>query len=336
MKRRLLLVFSLVVVLSLIAATPVAATGPKRDRMAPSGEQVMILNVEDPDDPDSPLGYYGCDDISWFGTVEIDGKTFGMALYGDPNYEPPGDVAFPEVAYGEGWRIFTGKFKVKDGELKRCAPGRVVMEGYDEGVWNVLSGEFRSEGDVEDAAGYFKRFANGYKVSQSGTTGPGVSVAGVEDAFGFDNGVFEVYRSRPFRAFMFGEMSWDDTAFECAPPIPVRTNMEARGWASGLGRSTLVGSHCTPSGNDYGPGEMTLTAGNGDRVDIEYRGVCPDYADFPIGKVFTCTLEFDINGGTGRFASAQGSGDGKMSLIWLGVGVEKTKAWLTWAGTIDY
>jgi hypothetical protein len=194
MKKRLLFVFALVVVLAMVAAAPVTAKGPRRDRQPPSGDQVMVLNVEDPDDPNSPLGYYGCDDISWFGTIEIDGKRFGMALYADLDYVPPGDVEFPEAEYGEGWKIFTGKFRVKDGVLKRCAPGRVVMEGYDEGVWNLVSGIFRSEGDVLDAAGYFKWWADGYKVRQSGTTGPGVSVAGVENAFGFDDGTFEVYQ----------------------------------------------------------------------------------------------------------------------------------------------
>ena len=143
---------------------------------------------------------------------------------------------------------------------------------------------------------------------------------------------------RPFKAFMTGEMSWDDTAFECLPltGIPVRTGMEATGQVSHLGRSTLVGSHCTPAGSDYGPGEMTLIAANGDEVDITYGGVCPDYADFPLDEVFTCTLEFDIDGGTGRFADAHGSGEGTMSIIWVGVGQPSTTAWWSWVGTIGY
>ena len=188
MKRRLLVVLALVVVLSLIAAAPVIAKGPNHDRQPPSGDQVMILNAEG----DGPLGYYGCEDISWFGTIEIDGKTFGMALYADPDYVGPG--TFPGVEYGEGWKIFTGKFKVKDDVLKRCAPGRVVMAGYDTGVWDPVGGDFQSVGDVEYAAGYFKWWRDGYKVRQSGTTGPGVSVAGVENAFGFDNGAFSIYQ----------------------------------------------------------------------------------------------------------------------------------------------
>ncbi|MEA2023765.1 MAG: hypothetical protein U9N79_05660 [Actinomycetota bacterium] len=188
MKRRLLLGLALVVVLLLIAAAPVTAEGPNHDRQMPSGDQVMILNVDFLAGPDAPLGFYGCEDISWFGTIEIDGKTFGMALYANLDYVgPPG-------TYGEWWKVFTGKFKVKDGVLKRCAPGRVVMAGYDTGVWNPVSGVFESAGDVEHAAGYFKWWGDGYKVRQGGTSGLGVSVAGVEDAFGFDNGYFEVYQ----------------------------------------------------------------------------------------------------------------------------------------------
>jgi|GEM_PF-2738706 len=184
MKKRLLLVLALVVVLSLIAAAPVTAQDPNHDRQPPSGDQVMILNAEG----DGPLGYYGCEEISWFGTVEIDGKTFGMALYPDFDYVGPGG---PLYEYGEYWKIFTGKFKAKDGVLKRCAPGRVVMEGYDEGVWDMGSGLFESFGTVDYAAGYFKWW-DGYEVRQDGLIGPGVSVAGIEDAYGF-HGTFNTY-----------------------------------------------------------------------------------------------------------------------------------------------
>ena len=187
MKKRLLLVLALIVVLSLIAAAPVTANGPNHDRQPPIGDQVMILNALG----EGPLGYYGCEEISWFGTVEIDGKTFGMALY--PDYLLPGEPG--EVEYGEYWKIFTGKFKVKNGELKRCAPGRVVMAGYDEGVWNMGSGLFESFGTVDYAAGYFKWW-DGYDVRQDGLIGPGVSVAGIENAYGF-NGTFNTYLPLP-------------------------------------------------------------------------------------------------------------------------------------------
>ena len=190
MKKRLLFVLAIVVALLLMAAAPVMACnkhGRHRDQ-PPSGEQVMVLNAPS---PGAALGHYGCEDISWFGTIEIGSKTFGMALYADFDYV--GEGVFPSVEYGESWKIFTRQFRVRDGELRRCAPGRVVMAGYDEGVWNVDTGVFQSVGDVEYATRRFKRW-DGYKVSQGGTAEPGVSVAGVENAFGFDDGVFNIHR----------------------------------------------------------------------------------------------------------------------------------------------
>lgn len=191
MKKRLLFVLAIIAAFSLVAATPVSACH-KHDRhrhQPPSGHQVMVLNA---DPAGGPLGLYGCEDISWFGTIKIKGKTFGMALYADPGYVGPG--VFPGVEYGEGWKIFTGKFRVKDGVLKRCAPGRILMAGYDVGTWDPVGGEFQSDGDIKYATRPFKRWRDGYRVRQSGTTGEGVSVAGVKNAYGFDDGIWEIYR----------------------------------------------------------------------------------------------------------------------------------------------
>ena len=139
--------------------------------------------------------------------------------------------------------------------------------------------------------------------------------------------------ARPFKATMYGEMSWIPTS-EC--PGPVFTHSEAIGNASHLGRTTLKGNHCTPAGTEYGPGEMTLVAANGDQVHMAYHGVCPPWMDLPIGEVLTCTLEFEIVGGTGRFSRATGEGSGTASLIWLGITEPKTDAWWSWTGTIGY
>jgi hypothetical protein len=190
MKKRLLLVFAMVVALSLIATAAVSAKSPNHQKQPPSGVQVMVLN-NNPDPAGEPTpGYYGCEEISWFGTIVIDGKTFGMALYSDYGYFDPPESPF--YFYGEDWKIFTGKFKTKDGVLKRCAPGRVLMAGYAEGSV-VFAPEppfyFESKGTVDYAAGYFKWW-DGYDVYQNGLIGPGVSVAGLVDAFGF-HGNFE-------------------------------------------------------------------------------------------------------------------------------------------------
>ena len=85
----------------------------------------------------------------------------------------------------------TGKFKAKDGMLKRREPGRVVIAGYDKGVWDTASGLLESFGTVDFAAGYFKWW-DGYEVRQDALIEPGVSVAGIEDALGF-NGTFNTF-----------------------------------------------------------------------------------------------------------------------------------------------
>ena len=142
---------------------------------------------------------------------------------------------------------------------------------------------------------------------------------------------------RPFKAFMTGEMSWDDTAFDClgVTGIPVRSYMDATGRVSHLGRSTLTGDHCTPTGTEYGESVATLVAANGDEVRMDYHGECPPLSEVPIGDVLTCSFEFDVVGGTGRFDGATGEGSGTLSIVWLGE-VPRTEAWWTWTGTIGY
>jgi hypothetical protein len=193
MKKRLLFVLAIIVALLLIAAAPVSACNKhgRHRHHPPSGDQVMVLN-NNPDPTGIPdPGRYGCEEISWFGTIKINGKTFGMALY------PVYGSGEPIYTYGEDWKIFTGKFKTdKDGKLKRCKPGRVLMSGYDEGYVDFSTGLpffFQSDGTVDYAAGYFKRW-DGYAVYQDGWIQPEVSVAGLENVFGF-HGTFKTYPS---------------------------------------------------------------------------------------------------------------------------------------------
>ena len=149
---------------------------------------------------------------------------------------------------------------------------------------------------------------------------------------------------RPFKAFMTGEMSWDDEAFECLEEtgIPVRSYMNATGRVSHLGRSTLTGDHCTPTVTGYPdpdnspPSVATLVAANGDEVHMNYRGVCPPYWEAEEGIEFICTFDFDIVGGTGRFAGATGEGSGNLSMVWGKPEPESLPAWWSWTGTIAY
>ena len=158
--------------------------GSESRSSAPSGVQVMVLNHNQGPLGIPTRGLHGCEEILRLGTIVIDGKTFGMALYADPDDEGE----FP--AYGEFWKIFTGTFKTKDGVLKRSGPGRVLMAGYDEGaIIGFGTFLFESFGTVEFAVGYFKWW-DGHEVRQDGFIGPGASVAGLDNVFGL-HGTFE-------------------------------------------------------------------------------------------------------------------------------------------------
>lgn len=170
-KGKLWMVVVAALALSTVSSAPALAHDGPGHHSRFGGEQVMALNV----DLETDANLYGCDEISWFGTVELYGKTYGMALYSISG-EVRDDGLF---YYEEGWRIFTGKFRVKDGELKRCRPGRVVAAGTDMGVWDISTGEFESEGSVDNAKGWFKSWY-GKTVMQDGVAPQPVSVAGLD------------------------------------------------------------------------------------------------------------------------------------------------------------
>lgn len=175
MKRRLLVVLAVVAVLSALMAAPANATAPHRGHRPFGGEQMMLLN----EDADGNLGLYGCEEISWFGTIVLHGKTYGMALYPIDFYEGEDGLAY----YEEGWKIFTKRFKLRDGELKRCHPGRVLAAGTDKGTWDMATGGFESTGLVDYASRRFRCW-DGRTVHQDGVVEL-VSFFGLENVFGF-------------------------------------------------------------------------------------------------------------------------------------------------------
>lgn len=161
--------------LLMLPATSATADGNQGSHRPFGGDQVMALNV----DLETDANLYGCEEISWFGTIELYGRTYGMALYGvSGGFEDDG-----LYHYVEGWRIFTGRFQVKDGELKHCAPGSVMAAGVDIGVWNIATGAFESQGSVDYAKGRFTSWY-GMTVGQDGVAPQPVSVAGLENVPG--------------------------------------------------------------------------------------------------------------------------------------------------------
>ena len=171
MSRRLLVVLTVVAALLVALAAPATA----KAHHPFGGEQVMVLNI----DLVTGEHLYGCDDISFFGTVELRNRTFGMALYSiSANYDDQGNNH-----YEEGWRIFTGKFRVKDGQIKDCDPGRAVAGGTDVGLWTAATQYFVSEGSVDFARGPFRRWFD-KTVMQDGYAPSVVTVAGLDDVIG--------------------------------------------------------------------------------------------------------------------------------------------------------
>ena len=141
----------------------------------------MVLNEK----PDGNLGLYGCEEISWFGTIELYGRTYGMALYPMDGYVDADGL----YHYEEGWKIFRNRFKVRDGELRRCHPGKVLASGADKGTWIFETGEFESFGTVEHATWRFRTW-HGRSVYQQGVTEP-IMFENLGEVFGF-YGTFEL------------------------------------------------------------------------------------------------------------------------------------------------
>lgn len=192
MRRKLLVLLAVMVVLAVVIAAPVSAKKP-----APTlrGDQVMVLNQ----DLDSgAFGIYGClydsedpvpvETISWFGSIEIEGTTYGMALYPLPGrFTGNGTI----LHYEEGWKVWTEEFTVSDNTecptgycIDDCTPGEYVLSGTDRGVGSFTTGKFRSNGTVDEA---FEPFADwlGRKVHQDGVTGP-VSFDDLVGVVGFE------------------------------------------------------------------------------------------------------------------------------------------------------
>ncbi len=172
--KRLLTLLTVVAALSVVMATP-ASAGLHPGHRPFGGDQVMVLNEK----PEGGFGLYGCEDISWFGSIDLYGRTYGMALYSLGGYE--GDDGL--FHYEEGWKIFRGEFKLRDGMLKRCQPGKVLASGVDEGQWSLDTGEFESYGTVDFATWRFRTW-QGRTVHQQGVTEL-IIVEDLGEVFGF-------------------------------------------------------------------------------------------------------------------------------------------------------
>jgi hypothetical protein len=106
---------------------------------------------------------------------------------------------------------------------------------------------------------------------------------------------------RPIKGTLSGEVNFVP---EAGCPIGLKTVSDAVGTLSHLGKTVMHSEHCTPSGDYIALGMMTLTAANGDTVELEYNGFAP----FPTPTTEIIHVEGDmlIVDGTGRFTDATG------------------------------
>ena len=150
MNRRILLVVALIAALALVAA-PVSAGADKPI----SGEMELYFNLGF-GNPDAP-----CPDISWAGTVELEGFPYGIAFF------PTGAKDVGKVHhFTEIWEIYDAPFAFLGGVLAECRPGDVVLSGTDAGVSSPNS-KYRMNGTVGEAFAPFAQL-DGRNVHMSG------------------------------------------------------------------------------------------------------------------------------------------------------------------------
>jgi hypothetical protein len=133
MRKRFILLLAMLLVLSVAAALPATAKEPLQGDM----ELYFNLGFGNTDAP--------CPDITWAGTVEIDGIIYGMAFY-------PTDDGFTGKAhhFDEIWEVYDAPFEFTGGVLTECVPGDIVLAGTDSGVTSPNS-TYRMNGTVGEA-----------------------------------------------------------------------------------------------------------------------------------------------------------------------------------------
>lgn len=136
--------------------------------------------------------------------------------------------------------------------------------------------------------------------------------------------------TRPFKGSMNGSVTFplDETC-----PTARRTDSQATGNVSHLGRTTMTSAHCTPGAGRIEGGDMTLVAANSDLVFVEYHG----FAGPPNEEgIVVADVVFEIVGGDGRFDGARGGGEMTAYIVFEGFDDPEWAARWVWSGTIGY
>jgi len=136
-------------VLSVAVALPANAKKPL------SGDMELNFNLGY-DNPATP-----CPGITWAGTVELEGTTYGMAFYPTSAKDVGATHHFDEI-----WVIYDAPFDFTGGVLTECVPGDIVLAGTDSGVTSPNS-KYRMNGAVGSAFAPFAEW-DGRNVHMSG------------------------------------------------------------------------------------------------------------------------------------------------------------------------
>jgi hypothetical protein len=139
---------------------------------------------------------------------------------------------------------------------------------------------------------------------------------------------------RPFTGTLAGSATFP--LDPSCPPVGRRTLSEGTGRASHLGLVSMTSSHCTPPGNELGPGQMTLVAANGDELHMTYTGTSTGPPFPAVGGAFPVYTHSAVVGGTGRFSDATGEADFTAHVTFAGFGVPVWPITWTWDGTLSY
>ena len=146
---------------------------------------------------------------------------------------------------------------------------------------------------------------------------------------------------RPFKGTVAGEAAFEPVPTTVCSDVVIpelgmglQTVSRATGQFTHLGASSMYSAHCTPSGSAISGGAMTVKAANGDEVHMVYDGTADPMP--ALGESLVVKGNFEIKGGTGRFAGASGNGKYVVTIVYEGLQDMSWPGTWTYKGTIRY
>lgn len=143
-------------VLAILFVVPLMVAGPADAKRPLRGEMDLYFNEG------FFTGETGCPVVTWAGSIDIDGVTYGMAFFPTGARQTGAAFHFEEI-----WTVYENPFGFTGGELGACPDGPVVMTGVDSGVTSPNE-TYRMNGVVEESHGDLAAW-QGRRVHMSGS-----------------------------------------------------------------------------------------------------------------------------------------------------------------------